>query len=401
MSSDDLFPRRVTRLAREDPARAIVQLWLHLRHQGNLEQGFERAACKSQAEQGLRTLKNGGDLPPLHPAAALRAVDSYLAFLDSGRETRTRRVDEKTPEADAFWLVPRRAGWSSRIANSQAGHVEFWLRHHQVVPVNHRGIRIHLTQPPRSLRKPRDEMLFLAGGFIDGVLPLWNNASPYHCLVLTNPNERWQSVESLLTTAAERGASIVVLPELTVDAEVRERLCAWLRQKRQRSPFDLVVAGSFHEESDDSRRNVAYIFDDFGNEFFRHVKLRPMRAMPGGHTVDEKINGSAEVSLIQAWFGLIGVAICLDFCESGDTPVTDLWRAAGPALMLVPSMGADATNHAHDEKARALALQHGTATVVASQHPEAREALGLFWDSNGALTKARPALEGVLRWTKP
>lgn len=400
MASDDLFPRRVTRLARKDPARAIVQLWLHLGIQGNLEHGFERTACEFQAKQGLRALKNGENLPPMHPAAALRAVDSYLAFLDSGHETRSRRVDEKAPEADAFWLVPRRASWSSRIADSQAGHIEFWLRHYQVVPVSHRGIRISVTRPPRSLGKPRDDMLFLAGGFIDGVLPQWNDASPYQCLVLTDANVRWQSVEGLLTKAAECGASLVVLPELTVDAEVRERICAWLREKRQRSAFDLVVAGSFHEESGDSRRNVAYIFDDFGDQVFQHMKLRPMRAMPGGHTVDEKITGSAEVSLIQAWFGLIGVAICLDFCESGDTPVTDLWRAAGPTLMLVPSMGADTTNHAHGEKARALALQHGTATVVASQHPETREALGLFWNSNGALTEARPILEGVLTWTK-
>ncbi len=399
MSSDDLFPRRVTRLAREDPARAIVQLSLHLRIQRNFEQGFERTACESQAEQGLRALKNGDDLPPVHPAAALRAVDSYLAFLDSGHETLTRRVDEKAPEADAFWLVPRRGGWSSRIADSQAGHIEFWLRHYQVVPVSHRGIQINVTRAPRSLSKPSDDMIFLAGGFTDGVLPQWNDASPYHCLVLTDANARWQSVESLLTEAAECGASIVVLPELTVDVEVRERLCAWLREKRQRSAFDLVVAGSFHEEGGGVRRNVAHVYDDFGDEVFQHVKLRPMRAMPGGIEMDEQVTGSSDVSMIEAWFGLIGVAICLDFCESGDTPVTDLWRAAGPALMLVPSMGSETTNDAHGRKARELAIQHATITVVASQHPDGIAALGLIWEGKNA-RKAVPILEGVLPWTK-
>ena len=191
-----------------------------------------------------------------------------------------------------------------------------------------------------------------------------------------------------------------MLPELTVDAEVRSRICAWLREKRPRPAFDLVVAGSFHEENQADRHNVAHVFDDFGDEVFRHVKLRPMRAMPHGEPADEEIDGSAEVSLIQAWFGLIGVAICLDFCESGDTPVTDLWRAAGPALMLVPSMGRGTTNHAHDLKARALARQHGTATVVASQHDTKKEAVGLFWDSQGTPTKGSPTLEGALTWTK-
>ncbi|HEX7680885.1 MAG TPA: hypothetical protein VF713_22305, partial [Thermoanaerobaculia bacterium] len=293
-------------------------------------------------------------------------------------------MEEKAPDCDAFWLVPRRRGWTSVIADGKAGHVEFWMRNYQVVPVNHRGIQIGLTPPPKSLSKPRGDTLFLAGGFTDGVLPKWNDASPYHCLVLKDANRRWQSVESLLTTASECGASIVVLPELTVDAEVRERLCAWLREKRHRSGFDLIVAGSFHEEKGNVRRNIAHVFDDFGDEIFQHVKLRPMRTVLGGIEVDEKVSGASEVTLIEAWFGLIGIAICLDFCDSGNSSVTDLWRAAGPALMLVPSMGRKTTNDAHGRKAQELARHHGTATIVASQHDKRKQALGLFWDSKGA-----------------
>ncbi len=286
------------------------------------------------------------------------------------------------------------------MAESQPGHIEFWMRHYQVVPVSHRGIEINLVRPPRSLTKARENIGLLAGGFQDDVLPAWNDASPYHCLALTDANERWQSVEGLLMKAAECGASIVVLPELTVDEEVRTRLCAWLRDRRGRPALDLVVAGSFHEEVDDVRRNIAHVYDGFGDEVFQHVKLRPMRALPGGRLSDEKIEGSDAVTLIHAWLGLIGVAICLDFCETGDTPVTDLWRAVGPALMLVPSMGMETTNHAHDGKAKSLASQYGTITLVASHHPQAAEAVGLFWDAGGTRTEVRPVIECLLTWTK-
>jgi predicted amidohydrolase len=167
-----------------------------------------------------------------------------------------------------------------------------------------------------------------------------------------------------------------------------------------------VVAGSFHEddsgaaEGSGPRRNVAHAFDGHGDEVLRQVKLRPMRAMPGDQVADEEIEGGSSVRLIHAWFGLLGIAICLDFCEIGDSPVTDLWRAIGPALMLVPSMGADPTNNAHREKARPLARQHGTAVVVASQHPLENAALGLSWDSGSGAHQDSPVLHGALRWTK-
>jgi predicted amidohydrolase len=144
---------------------------------------------------------------------------------------------------------------------------------------------------------------------------------------------------------------------------------------------------------------VAYAFDNLGDEVLRHAKLRPMRAIPQGRVVDEDLEGGRTVRLLHAPFGLVGIAICLDFCEIGDTPVTDLWRAVGPALVLVPSMGEDSTHHAHRSKARPLALQHETVTVVASQHPEGTEASGLFWDREGREAEDRPVLFGVLEWT--
>jgi predicted amidohydrolase len=205
---------------------------------------------------------------------------------------------------------------------------------------------------------------------------------------------------------------VIVLPELTVDAMVRQELGRWLRESHH--PFALVVAGSFHEqgvgptEAAAPRHNVCHVLDRWGGELLAHVKLRPMRAGSDARPLDEDLTGGNKIELLLAPFGLIGVAICLDFCEIGDTPVTDLWRTAGPALMLVPSMGRESTNSAHRSKAHELALQHGTATLVASQHDTNPEGRGLCWypshenETDRATLEAEgiPVLHGHLTWTR-
>jgi predicted amidohydrolase len=216
-------------------------------------------------------------------------------------------------------------------------------------------------------------------------------------------------VQAVLEEARSHGATIVVLPELTVDPEVRRRLRQWLRENPSH-PFALVVAGSFHESRPGVEagpgQGVARVFDAFGDEVLAHVKLRPMRTEKKDRRIAEDLEGSRKVDLVLAPFGLLGVAICLDFCESGDVAVANLWTRVGPALMLVPSMGGTSTNNAHGRRAEDLARVHGTATVVASQHHEEKAALGLCWrvsrTTNGEPTvdavSCSPVLLDELRW---
>lgn len=408
MSQDEFLVPRCWRLVRRDPWQALVLLWSQLRQQGNLDEGFERRRCEEQAEAATRALFDEGDeLPTVHPAAALRAVDEYLCAQEAANAALARRVE--LPAGDAFFVVPRRPGWVSDFAAGQAGHLQYWMRRHQVVPRIHRGITVEIWRPADRLLNllARPRIPFAAGGFLDGVLPAWTESSPYRCHCLTDPARRWTSVEALLADAQGRGASIVVLPELTIDGEVRDRLCTWLQERPRSSPFALVVAGSFHEDDSGSpegpgpRRNAARVFDGYGQEIVKQLKLRPMRAAPKPErrATDEDVEPGRKLRLIHAGFGLIAVAICLDFFETGDVPVADLWTMVGPALVLVASMGDETTNHGHRQRANDLRRQHGTAVIVASQHPEDSDALGLFWDRRGTEAEAKPVLQGVLEWT--
>jgi predicted amidohydrolase len=377
-------------------------LWRDLsRNHQILEEGLQRATCEFQAQVFQEAVERGDPLPDVHPFAALRALGEYQYLLDLGQQTHFRTV---AVGEELFWLVQRRPKWTSPIAEGKAGHIEFWLRRFQIFPALNDGIHVSVRRLPVEFRLPKPETVsrvsFVAGGFIDGVFPDWTSTPLYRCTALLDPGKRWESVQSVLISATAAGAAIVVLPELTVDAEVRQRIREWLREQDKASSLALVVAGSFHEHSGTppKHRNVAYVYDGTGQEVLRHTKLRPMRTKKrSGDIVDEGVTGGSEVTLFYAWFGLIGVATCLDFCEIGSVPVAKLWGIVGPAMMLVPSMGEETTNIAHAARARELHLQHGTYTIVASQHPELSDALGLSWIANLAAEK-HPVLEGSLPW---
>ncbi len=235
---DEVLLRTCRKLASDQPARALVLLWRYLRDHGNFEHGFSRDRCLREAERAQTDLEAGRPLPQAHPAALLRAVDGYLAQLDLGQEPRVRRIDVPgAPSRESYFVVSRPRGWRSRLALGQPGHLEYWMRRHQVVPTNHRGISIEIHRPSHDLLDllAAPQMPFVTGGFRDGVLPDWNEQSPFRCQRLRDPDTRWQSVLNLLAEARGRGAALVVLPELTIDPQVRARLRDWLRAQPQGS----------------------------------------------------------------------------------------------------------------------------------------------------------------------
>lgn len=391
--------------ARAKPALALVELWCRVREHGLLER-VDRSRCERDAERLLAALDRAGPLPLVHPAAAIRALDRYLSEGDDASEPHWRRIEmPRDPGGGTYWLVPRRSGWSSRLSARQARHVEYWMRHYQVVPAAHRSLEISIRRAPAPLWKAlaAPATPFAAGGFLDGVHPDWTCTSPYRCRALADPGLRWESVKAALEEAAGRGARIVVLPELTVDPPVRLQVRAWLRSRRDH-PFALVVAGSFHEPlpggGAGEGRSVAYAFDAWGDVVTTHVKLRPMATMEGKDPLDEDLVPGKKVELVRAPFGLLALAICLDFCEIAGAAVADVWTLIGPALVLVPSMGGASTNHAHGDRARPLVLQHATITIVASQHPKEAEALGLCFQPGSEPAVERPMLHGVILWTQ-
>lgn len=337
------------------------------------------------------------ELFAVHPAAAAQAVDEFLQQerLGSGFEG-IRWVENEGLGNSTYAVIPRPPRIASTLAG-QPNHLPFWFRHHRVIPSRIRGIEVEI-RPLRGSRwkgfaSEDGSVRFQAGGFLDGVLPDWQ-FPPYQTERLVDPNRRWDSVKDLLGAASRVGLGLVVLPELTVDTSVRMRLQEWLRETRPHS-MRLIAAGSFHEPGPPAR-NVARLLDHTGRELLAQCKLQPMRVGPDSAPVDEGVEGGHRLVLLSTPIGLIGLAICLDFCDEGDSTVAELWRLAGAEVMLVPSMGSETTNHAHERRARELVRHHATVTIVASQHPEQNQARGLFWQPNGAEGHSEPTIVGAL-----
>ncbi|MDY7095974.1 MAG: hypothetical protein SX243_23615 [Acidobacteriota bacterium] len=402
MQQNDSFSTRCLQLALDDPARALVVLWRHLRDHTKLQAGFDRWRCVNQRTRALKALQNSEVLKAVHPLAALGAVDELLATAtDFGLDRRSRVIELSEPWGSGrYYLVPRREGWTSTLAQSQPRQREFWLRRHQIFPDQHRTISVDLCRLPERLYRYFGEssLSIQASAFEDGILVNWQETSPYRFPSLQDPPGRQASVEAILHEADEAGVRILVLPELTIDPAARQAIHRWLRRRRGRTSLALVVAGSFHENDlhrSDVQRNVAYVYDRFGDELTRHLKIQPMAiTSEAGVDFDEGIEGGSRARLFQAPFGLVGLGICLDFCEMGDLPVTDLWKVVGPALMLVPSMGGRSTLHAHQAKSKQLALQHGTVAVVAQQEPKTGQGLGMVCYSNGSVTGSQEVGQG-------
>ncbi|MDY6853969.1 MAG: hypothetical protein SWO11_04560 [Thermodesulfobacteriota bacterium] len=70
--------------------------------------------------------------------------------------------------------------------------------------------------------------------------------------------------------------------------------------------------------------------------------------------------------------GLIGIPICLDFCEEG-FPFGNLWEQIGAHWFLVPAFGDKSNISAHLRCAQALHRAHGTVTAFSNQTPSAAD----------------------------
>jgi hypothetical protein len=344
--------------ALEDLYKQLIKAW-DACHQQSFQWGLDRTGCEIAAWHAHQRLEAGEDLPPvLHPAARLMALDTYLAA------TSPERKPYKPAGTDA-WVMRRLAPLASRSATRDPNQPQFWMRNHQIVPATHRGIEVVVVPAPTRLTL-RHPFGVGAGGFDDGVEPNWTEQSPHDHTGLTYPLNRRASVLSLLKSAAKRGATLVVMPELSIEPSLHDDLLDTLKDPSLSTPM-WVVAGDCYVSEGPSRRNRAHLFGG-GRVLLTQDKLVPMRRTDSGGTpIDEGCEAGTQLRLLHTDAGLLAIAICLDFCQTGDVPMATVWNAVAPAVVLVPSMGEKNTNDAHLARAQALYKLHGTRTAVASQ----------------------------------
>ena len=168
--------------------------------------------------------------------------------------------------------------------------------------------------------------------------------------------ETMEKAGSMVRTAAENGAQIVVLPEMfdTPYAQpwfrrAAERghgkswqaMSAWARENRV-----MLVGGSIPETEDGKLYNTCFIFDQEGRQIARHRKVHLFEIDVPGMRFSEAKNFTAgeEITTFETPWGTMGAAICFD------VRFPELFRAMavrGAKVIFLPAQFNMTTGPAH------------------------------------------------------
>jgi len=186
--------------------------------------------------------------------------------------------------------------------------------------------------------------------------------------------------EAMVATAASRGATLVVLPEVfswrgasgddisgaePIPGPTADRCAGWARRHGIH-----LLAGSILEQIPGERRayNTSLLFDDRGNLLAGYRKAHLFDIdIPGQVTVRESAarSGGNELVTIATSLGTIGMSVCYDL------RFPELYRAlvlAGAEIFTVPSAFTFPTGAAHWEPLlRARAIENQVYVVAPNQ----------------------------------
>jgi len=375
---------RVAELVRiGDYEQALVRLWVLA---GEFSDGTLRLNAWERARDAGRHDRTVADFltalqreqPPSAeeiagaPLAFLVALDQVSAMLRSAMPFVPSPYSEGGRQ---FWLVPVEFTARQTVPLArQTGNREAWCKWHAVFPARTaHGIEVAVTTASGRLAEAlhdtvRDtgvELPVWIGHLQDGAQLTWelSAAGRFRCGAVLPAQTRVRSILHSLERAAEAGALVVVLPELTVDLAARAEARRWLGTHSDHS-LEMVVAGSFHEETPDGWYNTAEMWDRFGERILVHRKLRPFGAADG---LAEDVNTGNHVTVLVTPIGSFAVLICKDFLDDHESVAT-LLQEVPVDWVLVPSYGDEKTSARHKARAQSIArVSPGASCVVAHQ----------------------------------
>jgi hypothetical protein len=315
-----------------------------------------------------------------HPLALLQALDEFL-----GQQTRYSIQSDNTfkdlvDERGITHTLVRRRLPRHTPANQQTPNIEHWCHHHTLIssPIVSKGGELHIEFMALRTRSITGKQLkdCLTGQqavkirlshFDDGVaLTFEEESAPDRFFAAGLTDEALRQKHLLAELAEAVNTHWWVAPELTVPVPMQNEISKLLAA----NPNSLLVAvpGSFHYYDGEDRRNRAQIFDGYGKSLFSHDKLTQFSDRDAKPNVHENILVATRLVLVDTPLGLVGVAICKDFCDVGNSALLNAWNDIAPDWLLVPSYGnAEDTLKAHQKRALEHWSSRQTRSLVANQ----------------------------------
>ncbi|MCX4194616.1 hypothetical protein OMR07_02805 [Methylobacterium organophilum] len=392
--------------------QALLQVWrLMERAPGPVRKAYGRIR-EGQIRAEAERLGIGPGLAPLEVSDCstefdcllriggwLRATETVMAALDSGRSVaRPNEAWRHDVDGDHYFIIPMVRGvWRGPIDDSdKRPFSRRGLVHCRILPALVGGVPVRLIDG-RSTTPQRPDLVFSASLFA-GLKFEWE-ADDETFLITRVYGPARSDIEDHLGQAAQAGCTVHVFPELTLDpalrSAVREILseASWQTTAEDVPSPDIIVAGSWHDDTGQGFCNQAVVYGAGGTELLRFQKFFAFRDEDGK---DERIVPGRELKVLVGGHGLYGFGICLDLCEAVEPILTRLdvdW-------ILLPSCGGWRTMEDHLRAAATLQSRFDTRCFVVQQaYPAQKD--GTLGYVLPAPEKPRGATEDALRRTEP
>jgi hypothetical protein len=383
----EFFPIiRLIRAGRLD--QALIRLWLlaECRAEGGQalsrwRLSFDETQHNAMVEKLLSFFSGSNVKPPTamdqQPLALIVAIDQWL-----GEQADIPLELSALPFLEeggvGYWLIRRRGSCDSP-ADRQSPNLEQWFRHFRVIPnriqVDAATIDIHLE--PLFSRQGRlsDNAAGLGirvSHFNDGAKTRFHESEEgglFHATGLDAEAARQTALVKEVEALRQEEPHIWLAPELTVPPHLREGVKSDLVDQPL-SDLLFCIPGSFHEEVAGCRVNRAEIVDGDGIVVASQEKLSLFSYVREADKKPfaEAVVASGVITLLATPIGIVGVAICKDFCDGTALGLIDFaWNRLAPDWLLVPSMGDEQTLKVHRQRAVEHWKQRRMRSVVANQ----------------------------------
>lgn len=364
-------------------SQALIRLWLLAERRGARGQALSRwwLACdQARHESMVASLLAAfeADRPRLpakadeQPLALIVAVDQWLG--DQADLPMAPAALPRLETGDAtYWLV-RRRGPRNTPADRQEPNLEKWFRNFRVIPDSIRigaaeiVVRIVPVPDRGNGLHGKDRVVVRVSHFDDGAkVDVVEAEDRFHVRSLIDGGLRKEALLAEVNLLRDSSVHLWVAPELTVPPSLRSDVKQALAAVPPKHLL-LCVPGSFHEDRGRGLVNCAEVVDGDGAVVARHEKLSAFSYETAGRNRAEAIAVGGVITLLATPIGLIGVAICKDYCDETASGLIDsAWNRLAPDWMLVPSMGDEKTVQAHQARAEEHWKLRRICSVVANQ----------------------------------
>ncbi|WP_277060199.1 hypothetical protein, partial [Rivihabitans pingtungensis] len=204
-----------------------------------------------------------------------------------------------------------------------------------------------------------------------------NSRVPMRCGGSIDKDAMAARLDSILRTAWDASAHVLLLPELVVDDDLLQHCKRWLETHNLRAPrLRLVVAGSRHCHEGENFANRCTVLDAAGDVLWEqdkrsHFVIDQPDALqtlfPGSEMakVFEPTSLGKTITVAETEIGRLLTPICLDYLKG------DLWDELGADMYLVPAMSGNLSRFV--DQAKAMGGRHGAASFVCNAQDSATE----------------------------